>query len=58
VPDLIKQISLLTAQERSHQNKADFEIDVEQPGTNGFNLLHVACGSGHTEICKFLLQVK
>ena len=27
-------------------------------GSDGFNCLHVACGSGHIDLVKFLLQMK
>lgn len=36
----------------------DFDLDLELTGSDGFNCLHVACGSGHTELVKYLLNTK
>lgn len=35
-----------------------FQLDLDLPGSNGFNCLHIACGSGNIQIVQYLLQTK
>lgn len=70
VPDFTKQMSRLVTTERANDQheevkedptnnkKQEFELDLESLGSNGFNCLHIACGSGHRDMVKFLLQMK
>lgn len=64
--DFVKQMSKIVATEKNNEEskeintnrEAAFELDLEKVGSDGFNLLHVACGSGHIEIVKWLLKIK
>ena len=67
VPELIKQQTRLVNTERqlnsneeskTDSKNIDFDIDLELPGSDGFNCLHVACGSGHIEMVKYLLNIR
>ncbi len=67
VPDFIKQQTRLVNAERQLSNNEeskteikcnDFDLDLELPGSDGFNCLHVACGSGHIEMVKYLINVR
>ena len=46
------------SKESDLNKKIDFDLDLELLGSDGFNCLHVACGSGHIDLVKFLLQMK
>ncbi len=67
VPEFIKQQTRLVNTERqlssneeskTESKTSDFELDLEITGSDGFNCFHVACGSGHIEMVKYLLNTR
>jgi hypothetical protein len=67
VPEFIKQQTRLVHTERQlsaneeskiESKNTDFDLDLELLGSDGFNCLHVACGSGHIEMVKYFINIR